>query len=80
MHFGVREYKKAMIREFFEKFDFDELGLDWLRSEVNLPERREYQHRYAVTDFVEDIRAMLNGGTYCERSVQMWWWTSWEQM
>lgn len=60
VHFGVREYKKALIREFFEKFDFDGLELDWLRSEVNLPERREYQHRYAITDFVADLRTMLD--------------------
>ena len=60
VRFGVREFKKAMIREFFEKFDFDGLELDWLRGDVNLPERREYQHRYAITDFVADLRAMLD--------------------
>ena len=44
VHFGVREYRKALIRGFYERFDFDGLELDWLRSDVNLPERRDYQH------------------------------------
>ena len=60
VHFGVREYKKALIKEFFEKFDFDGLELDWLRGEVNLPEWHEYQHRYAITDFITDLRSMLD--------------------
>lgn len=60
VRFGVREYKKALVREFFEKFDFDGMELDWLRTECNLPNLREYQHRYAITDWVADLRKMLD--------------------
>ena len=58
--FEVREYKKALVREFFEKFDFDALELDWLRTDCNLPDLQGYQHRYAITDWVADLRAMLD--------------------
>ena len=59
-HPGVRELRFRQIAEVFENHDFDGIELDWLRHSMHLELDSEYRLRYVLTDFLRDLRAVLD--------------------
>jgi len=59
-HPGLRELRRRQIVELFEQYDLDGIELDWLRHSMHLELDSEYRLRYALTDFMRDIRATLD--------------------
>ena len=54
----VRELKLAVIREYFEKWDFDGIELDWSRHNNHFIPGTEYENRHFLTDFTRKVRAI----------------------
>ena len=57
----VREYKVAILREVAENYDFDGINLDFGRHPPSLPPGHQWEYRDAMTDFVSQVRLMLQG-------------------
>ena len=55
----VREYKVSVLREVAERYDLDGLNLDFGRHPPYLPAGKQWEHREALTDFVRQVRLML---------------------
>lgn len=55
----VRQYKLAVLREVAERYDFDGISLDFGRHPPFLPVGRQWEQRDALTDFVRQVRLML---------------------
>lgn len=57
----VRAYKVAILREVMENYDYDGLTLDFGRHPPHLPVGEQWLNRDAMTDFVRQVRLMLQG-------------------
>ena len=57
---AVREQRLAVIREVLDKYDFDGIEIDWLRSPYYFPQHREYRYRYLLTDMMRAFRRMVD--------------------
>ena len=55
----VRQFKVAMLREVAQRYDLDGMNLDFGRHPPFLPAGRQWEHRHALTDFVRQVRLML---------------------
>ena len=55
----VRDYKVAVLREVAERYDLDGLNLDFGRHPPFLPPGKQWEQRDALTDFVRQVRLML---------------------
>ncbi len=55
----VRQYKLAILREIAERYDLDGISLDFGRHPPFLPAGRQWEHREALTEFVGEVRRML---------------------
>ncbi len=55
----VRQYKVSVLREVAERYDLDGLSLDFGRHPPYLPAGKQWEHREALTDFVRQVRLML---------------------
>lgn len=55
----VRKYKVAVLREVAERYDLDGINLDFGRHPPFLPTGQQWEHREALTDFVRQVRLML---------------------
>ena len=58
----VRELKLAVIREVFEKWDFDGIELDWSRHGSHFIPGTEYANRRFLTDFTREVRKIAEAG------------------
>lgn len=61
MDFGyspVRERQYALIEELFERYDFDGLELDWMRSAYHFRPGHEEEGTRVLTQFMRDVRAL----------------------
>ncbi len=56
----VRALKLRVIEEFFDRWDFDGIELDWLRHTLNFPRGTEKANAHYLTEFMESVRASLN--------------------
>jgi hypothetical protein len=56
----VRSLKLRVIEEFFDRWDFDGIELDWLRHTLYFPRGTERQNARHLTDFLRRVRASLN--------------------
>ncbi len=56
---GVRQYKVSVLREVAERYDLDGLNLDFGRHPPYLPVGKQWEQREALTDFVRQVRLML---------------------
>ncbi len=56
----VRALKLRVVKEFFERWDFDGIELDWLRHTLNFPRGTERENGKYLTQFMRDARAALN--------------------
>jgi len=52
----VRELKLAVIREYFEKWDFDGIELDWTRHNCHFMPGTEFDNRHILTEFTREVR------------------------
>lgn len=59
-HAAVRAHQLDFIRELLERYDPDGLELDWMRFGHHLTPGREHAERGLLTDFVREVRALLN--------------------
>ncbi|MBM4003445.1 MAG: hypothetical protein FJ295_09190 [Planctomycetes bacterium] len=57
----VRQHKVAVLREVAERYDLDGINLDFGRHPPVLPIGQQWEHREALTDFVRQVRRMLQG-------------------
>lgn len=58
-HPRVRQLKLRVINEFFDRWDFDGIELDWLRHTLNLPRGTEKENGHFLTEFMREIRTLL---------------------
>ncbi|MCY2966744.1 MAG: hypothetical protein NT069_24465, partial [Planctomycetota bacterium] len=56
----VRALKLRVIEEFFDRWDFDGIELDWLRHTLNFPRGEEQNGAKYLTDFMRKVRRMLD--------------------
>ncbi|MSO21798.1 MAG: hypothetical protein EXQ58_00790 [Acidobacteria bacterium] len=56
----VRLLKRRVIEEFFDRWDFDGIELDWLRHTLNFPRGTERENGKHLTQFMRDVRQSLN--------------------
>ncbi|RPI80442.1 MAG: hypothetical protein EHM42_12100 [Planctomycetaceae bacterium] len=56
----VRALKLRVIEEFFDRWDFDGIELDWLRHTLNFPRGEEQKSAKHLTDFLRKVRRMLD--------------------
>ncbi len=54
----VRARKLSILQELAEDYDFDGLEVDFARGPVNLPAGRQWANRWAVSQFLRDLRAV----------------------
>ncbi len=52
----VRDLKLAVIREYFEKWDYDGIELDWSRHNSHFVPGTEYDNRDILTEFTRTVR------------------------
>lgn len=57
---AVREQRLAVIQEVLDKYDFDGIEIDWMRSPYYFREHQEYRLRYLLTDMMRAIRHMVD--------------------
>jgi len=55
----VRGLKLRAIEEFFDRWDFDGIELDWLRHTLNFPRGTELDNCSCLTDFMRAVRTSL---------------------
>jgi len=56
---GLRQYKVAILRELAEHYDFDGFQIDFSRHTPCLPAGRQWELRGHVTQFMRQVRQML---------------------
>lgn len=56
----VRLLKLKVIEEFFDRWDFDGIELDWLRHTLHFPRGTERDNGRYLTQFMRDVRQSLN--------------------
>jgi len=56
----VRELKLAIIKEYFDKYDFDGLELDFTTHTPYFLPNQGYRLQYVMTDFVRTVRKVLD--------------------
>ncbi len=56
----VRALKLRVIQEYFDRWDFDGIELDWLRHTLNFPRGEEQNGARHLTDFMRQVREMLD--------------------
>ena len=56
----VRQQRLAVIQEVLDKYDFDGIEIDWLRSPYYFRPHHEYRHRYLLTDMMRAFRRMVD--------------------
>ena len=54
----VRDLKLSVIREYFERWDFDGIELDWSRHNSHFVPGTEYDNRHILTGFTREVRDM----------------------
>jgi len=59
-HPRVRAMKLRVVEEFFDRWDFDGIELDWLRHTLYFPRGTERKNAHHLTRFIRDVRASLN--------------------
>ena len=59
-HPRVRALKRRVIEEFFDRWDFDGIELDWLRHTLNFPRGTERDNGHYLTELLRTVRASLN--------------------
>ena len=59
-HPRVRALKLKTIEEFFDRWDFDGIELDWLRHTLNFPRGTEQENSHHLTNFLRSVRESLN--------------------
>ncbi|MDO5113637.1 MAG: hypothetical protein Q4E67_04615 [Planctomycetia bacterium] len=52
----VRDYHLAIVRELFERYDFDGLELDWVRMYPLLTPGKEREESIYLTEFMREVR------------------------
>ena len=55
----VRALKLRVIEEFFDRWDFDGIELDWLRHTLYFPRGTEQENAHYLTDFMRQVRQSL---------------------
>ena len=58
-HPRVRALKLRVIEEFFDRWDFDGIELDWLRHTLYFPRGTERENSHHLTDFMRTVRNSL---------------------
>ena len=58
-HPRVRALKLRVIEEFFDRWDFDGIELDWLRHTLYFPRGTERENAHHLTAFMRAVRASL---------------------
>ena len=59
-HPRVRALKLRVVEEFFDRWDFDGIELDWLRHTLYFPRGTERENAHHLTHFLRDVRESLN--------------------
>lgn len=59
-HPRVQRLKLEVIQEFFDRWDFDGIELDWLRHTLYFPRGTEPDNAHHLTQFMRQVRKMLN--------------------
>lgn len=59
-HPQVRALKLRVIEEFFDRWDFDGIEIDWLHHTLNFPRGTEKANAHFLTDFLRQVRERLN--------------------
>jgi hypothetical protein len=55
----VRALKLRVIEEFFDRWDFDGIELDWLRHTMNFPRGTDRENGKYLTEFLQAVRRSL---------------------
>ena len=55
----VRDLKLRVIEEFFDRWDFDGIELDWLRHTLNFPRGTERENAKHLNSFMRSVRRSL---------------------
>ncbi len=55
----VRDLKLRVIEEFFDRWNFDGIELDWLRHTLNFPRGTERENAKHLNDFMRSVRQSL---------------------
>ena len=58
-HPRVQALKLRIIEEFFDRWDFDGIELDWLRHTLYFPRGTERENAHHLTDFMRSVRESL---------------------
>ena len=58
-HPRVRALKRRVIEEFFDRWDFDGIELDWLRHTLHFPRGTEADNAHHLTKFMREVRESL---------------------
>lgn len=58
-HPRVRALRLRTIEEFFDRWDFDGIELDWLRHTLCFPRGTEQENAHHLTDFLRSVRESL---------------------
>jgi hypothetical protein len=68
----VRQQRLDIIREYFEKWDFDGIELDWSRHHNHFPPLTAFDRRQILTDFTRAVRDITeNAATRLGHPVQV---------
>lgn len=58
---AVRERSLALIREYLERFDFDAIEVDWMRTPPHFKPGFEEQGLHILNDFMRQVRSIADG-------------------
>ena len=58
----VRQLKLDVIREVFERWDYDGIELDWSRHNSHFIPGTEYANRHYLTEFTREVRKITEAG------------------
>ena len=59
-HPRVRKLKLRVVEEFFDRWNFDGIELDWLRHSLHFPRGTEQENAHHLTGFMRTVRQSLN--------------------
>lgn len=59
---ALQDFKIAYIRKFANKYNFDGMCIDFLRHLPCLPPGAQWEHRDAVTEFMQKVRSVIPAG------------------
>lgn len=57
----VRDFQFSLIKELFERYDFDGIELDWMRFGAHLTPGKGMEESEILTRFVGDVRRLADG-------------------